>query len=182
MSTRLLLLGAVRELAPVHGYDLRRELLSWGADVWANVAPGSIYAGLKTLVREGLLEVVGTDRQGARPERTSYRLTAAGETEFARLLQDSLWRSALPNHPLLGGLAFIPSVPEEDLAAAMAHRATELRARLDRTRAVLDRIGADDFPIPAHVAESYRLNAALLEAEAVWAEDYATRLTAISHA
>lgn len=177
MSTRLLLLGAVRDLAPVHGYDLRRELRSWGAEVWANIAPGSVYTGLKTLAREGLLEVVGTDREGARPERTTYQLTEAGHAEFDRLLQENLRTSALPNHPVLAGLAFIPSVSEEDLAAAMAFRAAELRKRLEQTAAVLDRIGAEGFPIPVHVAESYRLNAALLEAEAAWAEDYATRLT-----
>lgn len=85
-STRLLVLGAVRESGPVHGYNLRRQLLSIGANEWANVTPGSIYNALKTLVRESLLEVVGTDRQGARPERTMYRLTGEGEKAFQRLL------------------------------------------------------------------------------------------------
>ena len=41
-STRLLVLGVVRIFQPVHGYDVRRELLSWRVDQWANVAPGSI--------------------------------------------------------------------------------------------------------------------------------------------
>jgi len=29
----------------VHGYDVRRELLSGSADKWANVQPGSTYTG-----------------------------------------------------------------------------------------------------------------------------------------
>jgi DNA-binding PadR family transcriptional regulator len=176
-STRLLVLGVVRELGPVHGYDVRRELLSWQADSWASIAPGSIYNSLKTLVREELVEVVGTDRQGARPERTTYRLTEAGEQEFTRLLRDNLSRSALPNHPLLVGLAFIPDAPEEELAVALRQRADDLRARLEQSRLLLDKIVSGASGIPAHVAESYRLNAALLEAEASWAEEYATRLT-----
>ncbi|OLB73567.1 MAG: hypothetical protein AUI14_25850 [Actinobacteria bacterium 13_2_20CM_2_71_6] len=35
----MLILGVVRLFQPVHGYDVRRELLSWHADEWANVAP-----------------------------------------------------------------------------------------------------------------------------------------------
>lgn len=33
----------VRIFQPVHGYDVRRELVAWHAEEWANVAPGSIY-------------------------------------------------------------------------------------------------------------------------------------------
>ena len=180
-STRLLVLGAVRETGPVHGYDLRRELLSWGAKEWANVTPGSVYNALKTLVREGMLEVVGTDRQGARPERTTYRITEEGEEDILRLLRENLWHSGLPNHPLLAGLAFLPLFPRDELAKAMRHRADKLRAqatqRRSEARAIAD--NADDTPlggIPAHVAESFRLNAALLEGEAAWASDLAERL------
>ncbi len=180
-STRLLVLGAVREAGTVHGYDLRRELLSWGAEQWASVAPGSIYNALNTLVREGMLEVVGTDRQGARPERTTYRLTADGEKDFQELLRDNLRRSRLPNHPLLAGLAFVPFLPRDELAEAMKHRAEELQAQADERRADLRAIlkGPGDLRrggIPRHVAESFRLTAVLLESEAAWARDLAERL------
>lgn len=180
-STRLLVLGAVREAGTVHGYDLRRELLSWGAGQWASVAPGSIYNALNTLVREGMLEVVGTDRQGARPERTTYRLTAEGERDFQELLRDNLRRSRLPNHPVLAGLAFVPFLPRDELAGTMRHRAEELQAQADERRADLRAIlaGPDHPPrggIPRHVAESFRLTASLLDSEAAWARDLAVRL------
>lgn len=179
-STRLLVLGAIRETGPVHGYDLRRELLSWGAEEWANVTPGSVYNALKTLVREGMLEVVGTDRQGARPERTTYRITEEGEEDLLRLLRENLWQSGLPNHPLLAGLAFLPLFPRDELAKAMRHRADKLRAQATQRRSEARAIAAsDDAPlgsIPAHVAESFRLTASLLEGEAAWANDLAKRL------
>ncbi|CAA9440678.1 MAG: Transcriptional regulator, PadR family [uncultured Pseudonocardia sp.] len=178
-STKLLVLGAVREAGPIHGYDLRRELLSWGAGVWGNVAPGSIYNALKTLVREGLLEIIGTDRQGARPERTRYGLTPEGDAEFHRLLREHLRESSLPNHPLLVGLAFVPMIPRDELAAAMRERVRELERRMARSGAELDRI-LDGGPglggVPPHVAESYRLNLALLAGEVGWTRDVADRL------
>ena len=66
-ATRLLLLGTVRIFQPVHGYFVRRELLSWYADAWAHVNPGSVYNGLRSLVREGFIAEVGTRRRAAGP-------------------------------------------------------------------------------------------------------------------
>ena len=65
-STRLLVLGCVRIFQPVHGYFLRRELVSWEVDQWAHVHPGSIYNALKSLTRSGLLEEVGVVADGPR--------------------------------------------------------------------------------------------------------------------
>lgn len=177
--TRLLVLGVVRESGgPVHGYDVRRTLLARGATSWANIAPGSIYNALKTLVREGFLENVGTDRQGARPERTCFRLTAAGEEEYTRLLHENLREARLPNHPLLVGLAFLPEVPPAELAETLRHRAAELRSQAADTRTMATHIRTDEpAGIPRHVAESYDLVATLREAEATWAANLADRLT-----
>src|SRR5262245_17392843 len=169
--TRLLVLGVVRESdGPVHGYDVRRKLLSRGATSWANVAPGSIYNALKTLVREGFLEDLGKDRQGARPERTCFRLTEAGEREYERLLAETLREARLPNHPLLAGLAFLPDVPPEVLAETLHARAEALNAHAADARTMAADIRADDEGgIPPHVAESYDLIATLQEGEATWA-------------
>src|SRR3954454_16465024 len=84
-STRLLVLGCVRIFQPVHGYFLRRELVSWEVDQWAHVHPGSIYNALKSLTRAGLLEEVAGGTEGPRPPRTTYRLTAEGDDEFFAL-------------------------------------------------------------------------------------------------
>ena len=89
-TTRLLLLGVVRIFQPAYGYQLRRELLTWNVEAWANVNPGSIYTGLRTLSKHGYLQELEQD--GAhRPGRTSYKLTADGETEYFSLLRGMLW-------------------------------------------------------------------------------------------
>lgn len=177
--TRLLVLGVVRESGgPVHGYDVRRKLLARGATSWANVAPGSIYNALRTLVREGFLEDLGKDRQGARPERTCFRLTETGEKEYARLLRETLREARLPNHPLLAGLAFLPDVPPAELAAVLRDRAAALTTQAAESRAAAADIRADDETgIPPHVAASYDLMATLQEGEAAWAAALADRVT-----
>lgn len=177
--TRLLVLGVVRESGgPVHGYDVRRKLLARGATSWANVAPGSIYNALKTLVREGFLEDLGKDRQGARPERTCFRLTETGEEEYRRLVRDTLRDARLPNHPLLAGLAFLPDVPPTELAELLRERAAALTAQAADTRTLATDIRTDPQDgIPPHVAESYDLIATLQEGEAAWATALADRVT-----
>src|SRR5215813_10873674 len=86
-TTRMMILGLVSWMQPVHGYDVRRELLSWSADKWANVQPGSIYHALRKLSEEGLLREVSTEQVGARPARTTYEITEKGSAEFQSQLR-----------------------------------------------------------------------------------------------
>jgi DNA-binding PadR family transcriptional regulator len=133
-TTRLLLLGAVRVFQPVHGYLLRRELLSWQVEDWAHVQPGSIYSGLRTLVKHGLV----VEEDG---EPVAYRLTADGENEFQRLLAAAL-RQPDPGEPslLLAGLCFMPVLSRAEVREALRARALVLEAQISsvtaRTRSV----------------------------------------------
>ncbi len=75
MSVAHVLLGVLAD-GPAHGYDLKR-----GHDErfpGAKELPyGQVYAALQRLVRDGLVEVVETVREGG-PERSVHALTAAG--------------------------------------------------------------------------------------------------------
>src|SRR5262249_42241834 len=121
-ATRLLVLGVVRTFQPVHGYEVRRELMTWRADQWASVGAGSIYNALKTLAREGLLEIVGTKAVGGRPERTTYRITRAGEEELRTLLDETWWDVKPPIDPLLPALSLLGLMPRDRAIAALEHR------------------------------------------------------------
>ncbi len=77
-TTRLLLLGTVALFEPVNGYQIRRELMSWQVDRWANVNPGSIYHGLGSLVSSGL--AVRHDLADGAREVAVYELTDDGHT------------------------------------------------------------------------------------------------------
>ncbi len=130
-TTRLLILGLVRWLQPVHGYDVRRELLSWGADDWAHVAPGSVYHALKKMTGEQLLRETGTEQVGGRPARISYEVTEAGEREFQRLLRRYWSVYSAPIDPFATAFVFLPALPRDEAVAALRHRARQLRAHAD---------------------------------------------------
>lgn len=175
-STRLLVLGVVRIFQPVHGYDVRRELLSWRAEEWANVAPGSIYSALKTLHKDGLLRVAGTGAVSGRPERTMYRLTPEGEKEFQTLLRESFWRVRPPLDPFLPALCFMPALRRDELIAALRHRLAQIEGI--RAHSEFELADLDDATSPPHVRELHRLMWARVESEVAWAQALIARLEA----
>lgn len=175
-STRMLVLGVVRTFGPVHGYDVRRELLSWGVDDWASVATGSIYNALNTLAREAMIEVVGTDQVGGRPERTTYRITAAGEQELTQLMRDAWWHVRTPIDPLAPAVAMMALLPRDEVIAALEARISQIEAH---DRALAFKLGlVDDVEIPAHVGALIELVGARTHAELAWARQLIERLRA----
>jgi DNA-binding PadR family transcriptional regulator len=180
-TTRLLVLGVTWILQPVHGYLVRRELLSWHADEWARINPGSIYNALRSLEGDGYITEVATDAEGKRPAKTTYRLTPDGENEFRRLLRDHLW-SVDTSDPtkLRSGLSFMWALSREEVVAAMEHRVTALEGCLASQRFTRKEY-AENRDRPNHVVEIFMLEEARLESEMAWAGELAKRLRAGSY-
>jgi DNA-binding PadR family transcriptional regulator len=174
-ATRLLLLGTVRIFQPVHGYFVRRELKSWHADAWANLNPGSVYNGLRSLARDGFVEEVGTEAQGRRPARTTYQLTGDGETEFLRLLRDSLWNVSIESADLMAAWSFAWALRRDEVVAALESRIEQIEASARATQFAIQDIPGHPGT-PAAVAEHYRLAQARLDGEAAWARQLLERL------
>jgi DNA-binding PadR family transcriptional regulator len=170
-TTRLLLLGAVRIFQPVHGYLLRRELLSWQVEDWAHLNPGSIYSGLRTLAKQALLEELPGDP-------VSYRLTPDGEVEYRRLLDLAL-RQPEPGDPsrLLGGLCFLTTLPREEARDALRARGLVLEATSSGTAAAVRAVESNHLA-PASTAELFHVVGAWIEGERAWVRDACARIDA----
>ncbi|MFC5746481.1 PadR family transcriptional regulator [Actinomadura rugatobispora] len=122
-ATRLLVLGGVRSFGRAHGYEVRRELLSWGSDEWANVNPGSIYHALKQLAKEGLLRAHEVAESDAGPPRTDYEITESGEAEFFRLLRAAVVEVDVRRPELLSAaLGFLTELPRAEAIALFERR------------------------------------------------------------
>src|SRR5262245_40310151 len=100
--------------------------MQWHAHEWASVQPGSIYNALKSLTRDGFLEVVGTDQVGGRPERTSYQITTAGDEEFQTLLRTEWWTLQVPTDPLMAAVSFLSYISRDEAIAALEHRIAQV--------------------------------------------------------
>ncbi len=158
-ATRLLVLGAIRIMQPVHGYDVRRELLTWRLEELANVKPGSIYGAMRTLDRDGCIAVHARESEYSRPERTTYVLTGEGEKEFhllreellaalkARLgqLQGQLAATAFTRNTIRDGATGAGGEIPEHVREILDFVAGAARAEVDWTRALQRRVRAGAY-------------------------------------
>jgi len=179
-ATRLLILGCVRIFQPVHGYFLRRELVSWEVDDWAHVHPGSIYHALKSLTRDGLLEEVPAPAGSPRPTRTLYRLTADGEQDFLTLLRAGLLTLDDPVL-FLTAITMAPALSRSEVLAAVERRA----ALLEEVAALRERMVEAVLrspETPDMASEVPRVLLARTRAELDWAHDYLRRVRAGAYA
>jgi DNA-binding PadR family transcriptional regulator len=173
-ATRMMILGLVQWMQPVHGYDVRRELLSWSADKWANVQPGSIYHALRKLTDEQLLREVATEQVGARPARTTYEITEKGAAEFQSLLRGAWWSIATPPDPFMAAFSFLPALSREEASAALRNRAMQLEAGNKQLQAAM---GADwAASKPPYVSWMWERSIECAEAEIRWCERIAKQI------
>jgi DNA-binding PadR family transcriptional regulator len=167
-ATRLLVLGIVRGYGRAHGYRVGNDLLSWGADEWANVKWGSIYHALKALTQAGFL-LDHNDIRG----RTDYELTERGEAEFMRLLRDAV-RRPHPRPDFLGAaLAMLPALPRAEAITLLRERLATLEETRDKAQAQMDA-----WAEPTHVRELFGLWEHTAAGGAEWTRGVIERLEA----
>lgn len=76
--------------APMHPYEMYQLLMARHEDRLVKVRPGTLYHAVARLESDGLLEATGTDRDGRRPERTTYRITDDGRAALSQRLAGML--------------------------------------------------------------------------------------------
>jgi DNA-binding PadR family transcriptional regulator len=181
-ATRLLVLGVIRIQQPVHGYDVRRELLTWRLEETSNVKPGSIYSAIRTLERDRCIAVHSRESEDSRPERTSYVLTGEGEQEFQLLLRQSWWTFELPAEPLIPALSMMLFMPRDELMGALQSRIGQLAGHLKGVaytrETIKDGATGSDGNIPEHVREILDFMTARSRSELQWTTALLKRLRA----
>ena len=132
-ETRMLLLGAVAIFEPVNGYQIRRELVSWGVEDWANIRPGSIYNGLATLAQRG--ELVRHDLRDGTRDVAVYELSDLGRKEFRRLFEEAIIE-VRPTAPLAfqTALSMLPLVERAEAKRLLQIRLEGSTRRASRVR------------------------------------------------
>jgi DNA-binding PadR family transcriptional regulator len=170
----MMILGLVQLMQPVHGYDVRRELLQWNADKWANIQPGSVYHALRKLTEEELLREVAKEQVGARPARTTYEITGKGATEFQTLLRSHLWNLTAVADPFMAAFAFLPALPRAEASAALRNRATQLEAGVQQLRSAFSVGWGTEKPTFVHWM--WELGIERAEAEIDWCTRVAARI------
>jgi DNA-binding PadR family transcriptional regulator len=159
---------------PMHRYEIASLIRARGKDQDMDVKWGSLYTVVQNLAKHGFLEVVGTSRQGARPERTVYRITEAGRQELLDWTRELL-STPEPEHPrFAAGLSVHMVLPPDEVIALLRTRLGALAEAIAARRATLaEHLG--DVPRLFLIEEEFAV--AMLEAEAAWTSGFLDELT-----
>ena len=116
---------------PMHPYEMYQLLIARQEDRLVKVRPGTLYHAVGRLEEHGLVDATGTDREGNRPERTTYRITASGREALTQRLQDMLANpvNEYPAFPLAVSEAY--NLPAGVVIELLDHRLKGLQQQLD---------------------------------------------------
>ncbi len=166
-------LGSLSE-RPMHPYEISTTLRSRGKDSSIKLNYGSLYSVVGALEKHGFIEAQETIRDGNRPERTVYRLTAAGEAEFKDWLTELIGSPAREFHPLEAGLAYLPGLHPDRVAELLEQRLVAVDAEIEQITAAHEQMASTDFPRIFWVESEFRL--ALLQAESAYVHQLAEEI------
>ncbi|GAA1096487.1 PadR family transcriptional regulator [Tsukamurella spumae] len=113
----------------MHPYEMFTTMVDRREDLVVKLRAGSLYHAVNRLAEDGMVDAVGTERDGNRPERTTYAITAAGRERLHATVADMLARPA-------------EEYPAFPLAVAEAHN-LDRDTVVDLLRARLDRVDSD---------------------------------------
>jgi DNA-binding PadR family transcriptional regulator len=148
---------------PMHPYEISTTLRTRGKEKSIKLNYGSLYAVVESLQKHGLIAARETTRDGRRPERTVYEITAAGFEEFEDWLAELLSTPVRDFTSLEAGLSLMPTLPPDEVARLLDDRALKLRSELRAMDAELAEAEAMHLPALFVVESSYRRH--MLQAE-----------------
>jgi DNA-binding PadR family transcriptional regulator len=158
-------LGSLGE-RPMHPYEISTVLRARGKDQSIKLNYGSLYSVVSALQKHGFVEELETIREGNRPERTVYQITAAGQEEYADWLSELLGTPSREFHPLEAGLAYLPGLPPDRVAELLEQRLKAVDTEIDQITATHEHMASMEFPRLFWVESEFRL--ALLQAESAY--------------
>jgi DNA-binding PadR family transcriptional regulator len=154
---------------PMHAYKMFQLLQQREKGSIVNVAQrNSLYQAMNRLAREGLADVDAMERADRRPERTVYRITAAGEALLHDWTLELLTseRAEYPSMPVAISLMMLLSPAEVE--GALATRLDSLRHSHGLLIESLRAATGMQLPRLFVLDEEYRL--AVIEARLRWLE------------
>jgi DNA-binding PadR family transcriptional regulator len=98
---------------PMHPYEINTTLRHRGKEQSIKLNYGSLYSVVESLQKHGLITSQATTREGRRPERTVYAITAAGIEEFEDWLAELLSTPVREFTSLEAGLSLMAGLPPD---------------------------------------------------------------------
>jgi DNA-binding PadR family transcriptional regulator len=129
-------LALLRE-APMHPYQMQRLLRLRHKDEILALKRGSLYHAIGRLLRAGLIAIETTERDGNRPERTTYRVTPAGLDEFKATLRKIVATPRRESSEFMAAMSFLVHLDPKEATAQLKERTHSLDAEIAQLTANL---------------------------------------------
>ena len=172
-----MILGLLAERGPMHGHQIRRTAELTNAEVWGGITGGALYAELRRLDGEGLIQAVREEQVGRRPARTVYQITAEGRLELV-IQRDAALSVVFGSADSVSAvLLFAAGADPAELSEQLANRRRRIAAQLESMTGERERLTAQGILPPLAVA-AFRRGELRLEAELRWHEEFERQLAA----
>lgn len=153
----------------MHPYEMTQLMRERRVDYRVKLRPGSLYHTVERLEAQGFIEVVDTQRQGRRPERTVYGLTERGKDVFVDQARVMI---ATPAQEYLQYPVALSAANELDKADAIEQlkmRVVALRAQLASDEVVIDHVRGIRLPRMYWIDYAYLHH--MRRSELAWTEE-----------
>src|SRR5580704_18877851 len=118
---------------PMHPYEMGLILRQRHKEDSIKLRYGSLYTVIELLLKRGMIAARETAREGRRPERTVYEITAAGTEELHDWMADLVSMPAKEYPQFEAALCLLPILPPDEALALLRQRLE----RIDRNAAAL---------------------------------------------
>src|SRR5439155_14251870 len=130
----------------MHPYEMQVLMRERGHHLVIRLKGGSLYSTIERLAAAGLVEAGETSREGRRPERTVYAITAKGRDELMLWLRELLSQPA-QEYPWFGAaLAFLGALPPDEARRLLEGRIIALEAEVAAGEAALQATARGGLP------------------------------------
>ena len=169
--SRLMILGLLSESGPMHGHQIRRTGELTNAEVWGGITGGAIYAELRRLQGEGLVEPVREEQIGRRPARTVYEITKDGRLELVVQREEALNAIFPSADPVSVALLFAGGVDSPELHRRLGARRQKIEAQLASMAEERGRL-TDAGVLSPMAISCFRRGEIRLDAELRWHDEF----------
>jgi DNA-binding PadR family transcriptional regulator len=151
---------------PMHPYEMYQLLIARKQDKTVKLRPGTLYHGINWLESAGFIVATGTEREGNRPERTTYAATDAGRTALRHTVMAMLTEPAeeFPEFTVAMGEAH--NLPKDEVLAALRERLAVVDSDRARGEQLLERVAERELPRRFILGGEFALNRA--RADVAW--------------
>jgi DNA-binding PadR family transcriptional regulator len=149
----------------MHPYQMQQLLRLRHKDEILALKRGSLYHAIGRLLRAGLIAVEKTEREGKRPERTTYSITPAGLEEFKLTIKKIVATPRRESFEFMAAMSFLVHLDPDEAVRLLKERAQSLDTHIAQLTAGLAAAAAHVLRINL-IESEYLL--AMLKAEAAW--------------